>query len=279
VTIDRWRAWARSGFLHAAGVLARPPSGAFLRCLYFHHVYDGQGPRFRALLERLANLGTFVAGERVRRAIVGKEPIADRLFHLSIDDGLDSVHRNAFPVLRALGIPATIFVPTALVGASHDRLRASEWIPEARPMDWDQIRAMRDAGFEIGTHTRHHVRLSDISHDAQRLDDEISGAKHDLEVALGEPCRYMSWPFGLHDDMDDAGLRAIERAGYELCFSAVRGRIESGRTSPFALPRHHFEPEWPWLHVRYFALGGSEPGRASSAATGSPVARHGETGQ
>ncbi len=224
-----------------------------MRCLYFHYVYDDQVEAFRTLVGRLQRIGTFVSAERVRRSLTAEQPIDDRQFHLSIDDGLDHVHRNAFPVLRALGVPATIFVPTALVGASDGRVKDG-----GRPMSWDHIREMRDAGFEIGAHTRHHVRLSEISHDARWLDDEIRGAKDDVEAALGEPCRYMAWPFGTPDDNDDAGLRVIERAGYELCFSAVRGRIEAGRTSPFAVPRHHFEPDWPWLHVRYFALGGRE---------------------
>ena len=68
----------------------------------------------------------------------------------------------------------------------------------------------------------------------------------------------MSWPFGTWADIDDEGLKAIEAAGYEMCFSAVRGKVEPGRTSVLTVPRHHFEPEWPWPHVRYFASGGKE---------------------
>jgi peptidoglycan/xylan/chitin deacetylase (PgdA/CDA1 family) len=38
--------------------------------------------------------------------------------HLAVtfDDGYRSVFELAFPILRAAGMPATVFVPTALIG-------------------------------------------------------------------------------------------------------------------------------------------------------------------
>jgi len=45
---------------------------------------------------------------------------------VTLDDGYRDVYDHAWPVLRALGIPATVFVPTAFIGTSrvldHDRI-------------------------------------------------------------------------------------------------------------------------------------------------------------
>ncbi len=102
------------------------------------------------------------------------------------------------------------------------------------------------------------TRISRISADAEALADEIVGSKHELEQKLGIPCRYFAWPYGRRADIDQRAAELIETGGYEACFSAVRGSVAPGKTSVFAIPRHHFEPEWPWEHVRFFAAGRHE---------------------
>jgi hypothetical protein len=208
---NRWRAGARSGFLYAAGAVARPAPHSFVRCLYFHYVYDDQVEAFRTLVSRLQRIGTFVSAERVRRSLNAEQPIDDRLFHLSIDDGLDNVHRNAFPVSCAR--------------RPGDDLRAHRV---------RRCERRAHAGFEIGAHTRHHVRLSEISHDVRRLDDEIRGAKHDVEAAT------TSSPTGRGSTSDTSRSGVASRAS--------RGQVVAAR-------------------------------RSSVAAAGSPLARHGDTGQ
>jgi len=255
------RSRARHALLSFAGSLPRPTERTFLRCLYLHYVYDDQVTTFRRLLSRLQRIGTFVSTERVRAIVTGREPLDARYFHLSFDDGFDNVHRNAFPVMADLGVPATVFVPTRFIGLPDDAVPGMWWDtgrPMNRPLDWDAVREMHEHGVDIGAHTRHHARLSDLSLEPEKLRDELDGAKQDLESKLGSPCRYMSWPFGTGSDVDDVGLKAIEAAGFDMCFSAIRGKVEPGRTSAFTVPRHHFEPEWPWSHIRYFASGGKE---------------------
>jgi peptidoglycan/xylan/chitin deacetylase (PgdA/CDA1 family) len=126
-------------------------------------------------------------------------------------------------------------------------------------LSWAQVKALRAAGWDIGSHTRHHSRLSQAA-DRRCLVDEIVGAKTDIEQALGEPCRFMSWPFGTAADVNAAALDVIDEAGFDLCFSAIRGRVRPGSTQRLSVPRHHVEADWPWLHIRYFASGGREDG-------------------
>jgi len=260
---SRAREMARSAYLTASGLLARSREASFLRCLYLHYVYDDQVDAFRSLLNALRKIGDFVSADDAVAMARGEKPIMGRHFHISLDDGFDNVYRNAFPVFSELGIQATLFVPSAFVGADDRSAWEMWWMHDSapmptRPLRWDQLQEMSRAGHTVGSHTRTHARLSDISGDAPRLSREVADSRHEIEDRLGVPCSHISWPFGTAADVDGRALAAIEEAGYDGCFSAVRGRVVPGRTSRFEIPRHHFEPDWPWPHVRYFALGGRE---------------------
>lgn len=253
----------RKAYLSLAGRLVGFAREPFVRCLYLHYVFADQAADFRRIISALKEIGRFITTPELHRFLRGEQPIRERCFHLSFDDGFENMITHAGPVLRDLNVPALFFVPSAHMGVSDQQARANwrGWGWPAcpvRPMTWDGVIRLRDMGFEIGSHTRSHARLSDWTHDAARLKDEIEGSKRELEQQLGQPCRYFSWPFGLARDISPLALKMIEAAGYELCFSAIRGSIVPGRTSPFQVPRHHFEPEWPWSHVRYFAAGRRE---------------------
>ena len=60
------------------------------------------------------------------------------------------------------------------------------------------------------------------------------------------------------EDDVERSLALTKAAGYEACFGAFRGSMTPGSTDLFAIPRHHFEPEWPAAHVKYFARGNME---------------------
>ena len=124
-------------------------------------------------------------------------------------------------------------------------------------MTWDELRTLQSWGFEIGSHTRTHARLAQVSN-ADDLRDEIEGSKQDIEKNLGAECRYIAWPCGRKSDVNQAFLDAISRAGYRACFGGFRGTVVPGRTSRFSIPRHHLEAGWTWSQIRFFAYGHGE---------------------
>lgn len=260
---DRARESLRYLALSGLGLLRRPASEPWLRGLYGHYVFDDYVREFREQLERLRRVGRFITGAQVVEIVAKRRPLDGHYFHLSFDDGFDNLYRNAFPVLRELEVPATLFVPSGFIDLP-DRQVAEKWwdrnvFPKpTRPLTWAWLREMADAGIEIGAHTRNHVRLSTVANDPGRLRDEVRGSKMDIEDRLGRSCPVMSWPYGRMTDVDDRVLDAVREAGYSACFSAVRGRVIPGQTSIWTIPRHHFEPHFPWLHVKYFACGGHE---------------------
>ena len=257
------RSWARNAILFAKAARARPHSVPFLRGLYCHYVFDDQIEDFERLIVELKSLGRFIDTDTCLDILEGKRELDGQYFHLSFDDGFRNVYTNAAPILRKENVPAAVFVCTGLIGAGWDDtqdfcLNTGRYRGVIEMMQWDDLGKLVEDGMEIGSHTRLHARLSDISHDLGRLKNEIMGSKQELEERLGRPCRYISWPFGRRSDVDAVALQMTRKAGYRACFGAFRGSIQPLRTDPFSIPRHHFEPQWPLSHVKYFAYGNME---------------------
>jgi glycosyltransferase involved in cell wall biosynthesis/peptidoglycan/xylan/chitin deacetylase (PgdA/CDA1 family) len=93
------------------------------------------------------------------------QPVPAHAVVLTFDDAHDSVYGAAWPILRELQLPATVFLATAFVGSAEpfpfdrwglryrDRL-APEWY---RPISERQCRAMAESGLiELGAHTHTH---------------------------------------------------------------------------------------------------------------------------
>ena len=143
---------------------------------------------------------------------------AGKLLHVTFDDAYRSVER-VLPDLERLGVPATIFVCSALApdGApvDIDELAAERnaYPGELSTMDWETLRRLADAGVEIGSHTRTHAHLTQLDDDD--LERELVESRHEIAEALARPCRFLAYPFG----EEDARVRAAaRRAGYDAAF-------------------------------------------------------------
>jgi peptidoglycan/xylan/chitin deacetylase (PgdA/CDA1 family) len=182
-------------------------------------------------------------------------PPAARTLAVTFDDGFRSVLVQALPVLERLALPATVFVPTDFVGRDGPMSwpGIEHWIGtpyehELVPMSWDELRTLADAGWEIGSHTCSHARLS-LLDDAQ-LARELSESRTTCEERLGS-CRSLAVPYG---DRDPRVPAAAARAGYE----AVAALIEGVAAGP-GWPRVGIYPDdVPWrfrVKVARFARG------------------------
>ncbi len=149
---------------------------------------------------------------------------ARRSFLVTIDDGLGSVGTIAAPILEARGIPAVLFVPAGLVGAT------AEWLPNPPDepiMGLDALRELvRTTSIEIGGHGCRHVAMVDLT--ADQLREETTAVKETLTRLVERPVRAFAYPFGDHDT---ASVRAVADAGYDVGFSVHqdRGRFAISR--------------------------------------------------
>ncbi len=103
---------------------------------------------------------------------------------------------------------------------------------ELVPMSWDELGGLAGEGWEIGSHTRTHPRLTQVSD--EQLADELAGSRSDCERELGG-CRSIAYPYGDHDARVVAAARA---AGYE-----------AAGTLPARLPRTPRAHAWPRIGI------------------------------
>ena len=90
-------------------------------------------------------------------------------------------------------------------------------------MTWDEIRAMRDAGMDIESHTRGHRVLQTL--DADGLRDELGGARVDLERELGTPSRVIAYPVGRTIAPYPQVRAAVAAAGYRCGLTNASGVV------------------------------------------------------
>jgi peptidoglycan/xylan/chitin deacetylase (PgdA/CDA1 family) len=100
-----------------------------------------------------------------------------------------------------------------------------EWdrAPQAlRPLDWDQIRAMRRSGLvSFGSHTVSHPVLSRCPDAVQEY--EIVESKNRVETELGESCPIFAYPYGKNGDFSEVTKRIAAQAGNTLVLTAESG--------------------------------------------------------
>jgi peptidoglycan/xylan/chitin deacetylase (PgdA/CDA1 family) len=81
---------------------------------------------------------------------------------------------------------------------------------DARSLDPAELRALADAGWEIGAHTIDHVVL--VHETPDRVTEQLVRPKLDLENWTGRPCRYFAYCNGLHTP---SLVEALRRSGYQ----------------------------------------------------------------
>jgi peptidoglycan/xylan/chitin deacetylase (PgdA/CDA1 family) len=138
-----------------------------------------------------------------------------RTLVVTFDDAFLSVFELAYPVLSALGLPATVFVVTDFAddgrplqwpGIEHWR---SAYDGELRGLTWRQLEQLAGSGWEIGSHTCTHARLTQLSDEP--LARELRESRAACEGALGRPCRSLAYPYS---DFDTRVCGAAAEAGY-----------------------------------------------------------------
>jgi peptidoglycan/xylan/chitin deacetylase (PgdA/CDA1 family) len=160
--------------------------------------------RFRQQIEVMLDAGyTFVTvAEFARR--VGQDGPPRGLAALSFDDGLQDNHAVVLPLLRALGIPATVYVTTGLIGGTYP------WMEGGIPMmNEDEIRELAEAGVEIGAHTVNHPDLSML--DQRECMHEMMESRRELERITSRPVETFAYPAC---EYGDAAVAAAGEAGF-----------------------------------------------------------------
>jgi peptidoglycan/xylan/chitin deacetylase (PgdA/CDA1 family) len=173
---------------------------------------------------------------------------AGRLACVTFDDGFRDVVTLGAPALRALGVPATIYVVTDEVGRASVGFAEDDGTAPADMASWDELRALRDAGWEIGSHAARHVRLAPLPAEEQRA--LVRRSRDALAAALGAPPRSFAYPYGSYGIET---VRAVRDAGFDHALTTRRGVVD-GRDGPFELPRVTVGGQRAWHAARLAKL-------------------------
>jgi peptidoglycan/xylan/chitin deacetylase (PgdA/CDA1 family) len=168
-----------------------------------------------------------------------RHPPARRTLAITFDDAFRSVLDIAFPVLERLGLTATVFVPTGFAGSGSPMMwpGIDHWLggpheSELCPLDWQGLATLAAAGWEIGSHSVSHPKLTGLSNAS--LAAELVDSKAACEAATGMPCESIAYPYG---DVDGRVVAAAAQAGYS-----------AGAALPTALHRPR-TLEWPRIGI------------------------------
>lgn len=148
---------------------------------------------------------------------------------LTFDDGYRDNYTLAYPLLKRLEVPFTVYVSTGFI----DNHLPMWWYPgESLGISTVELRTMdADPLCTIGAHTVSHPRLDTLPKEQQLA--EIKDSKDTLEQLLGHLIVHFSFPHGAHNDNTQAICRQLD---FRTIAMAWGGPVRQG-TNHTLLPR------------------------------------------
>jgi peptidoglycan/xylan/chitin deacetylase (PgdA/CDA1 family) len=196
--------------------------------LMYHRFGESKYPSTNMPIEQFeAHLRELTSGKykvmalpEIIAAVRARRPLPDRAVGLSMDDGFLSIYREAWPRLRAAGLPFTLFVSTNEADGRY---------PDY--MTWDQLRELARAGVTIGAHSASHPHMPTLTLEQNRAELAKSNARFKAE--LGRQPDLFAYPYG---EYRLALRELVTEAGYIVAFGQHSGVIHAD-ADMYYLPR------------------------------------------
>ncbi len=215
--------------------------------LTYHHILrDEENTRFRhtsttTSVRAFSNQMTWLRDQgyatltmaQLEGYVRNKMNLPARAVVITFDDGLKSVSRYAWPILKAYGFHATAFIISSRI-----KRHPQKWDPKSLQfMSVSELKKIQDV-FEIQSHThflhrvdrhKHPILLSRSYHvilfDYERSRRALS--------QFNPHVLYLSYPFGGYDGK---AIKAANDAGFHMAVTTVKGKVKPG-DNPFLLKR------------------------------------------
>jgi len=163
-------------------------------------------------------------GQRGSGALPGRPVV------LTFDDAYVDFYATALPILRQHGFSATLYVPTAYVGATT-RFNRSLGEQFRKVLTWQALRDIAAEGIEVAAHSHTHPQLDRLP--AKVVKDEVGRSRFLLEDKLGVKVEGFAYPFGY---WDQAARAAVADAGFGYAV-AVADLMTAPGDDALTLPR------------------------------------------
>ncbi|WP_409345007.1 polysaccharide deacetylase family protein [Paenibacillus sp. MBLB4367] len=140
----------------------------------------------------------------------GLEP-PDKPVLLTFDDGYADNYKNAMPIMKKYGFPATMFMSPGMIG--------QDWY-----VNWEQAKEMKEAGWDIQPHGMTHPHLPRLT--AEEQASEITEARKQIEEQLGGTAVVFCYPYG---EFNRDTLRILEDNRFRYAFTIQQGRTDASQ--------------------------------------------------
>ena len=199
-----------------------------LRIIYYHRIDDEEHRScvsVKAFAEQMAYLRAenwqVLTLREVAEHLESAKPFPQRAIAITFDDGFQDNYTAALPILQREAIPATVFLTTDFIGTDElPVLRDRQGIP---PLNWDQVRAMVEAGIHLGAHTLTHPSLNEIP--ADQASHEIRECRTRIQQETGVWTEDFCYPRGHYNDVVE---EAVRQAGYKTALTTRPGVVQPG---------------------------------------------------
>ncbi|WP_307435682.1 MULTISPECIES: polysaccharide deacetylase family protein [unclassified Paenibacillus] len=148
----------------------------------------------------------------------GVEAAPEKPVLLTFDDGYIDNYEQAMPLLTKYSFPATLFISP---GTSD----------QEGYLNWEQIKKMQEAGWDIQPHGMTHPHLPQLSADQQAY--EILEARKQIEEKLGTKADVYCYPYG---EYNKTTLKLLKDHGFRYAFTIEQG-YATNQQSPYLLKR------------------------------------------
>ena len=144
---------------------------------------------------------------RSNRALLPRRPVI-----ITFDDGFRDCIDFAAPILQGHGFTAIFFLVSGLME------RTSTWLLRDRGIElplasWSDAQRLIDAGFQCGSHTVTHPRLSLL--DPAACQYELAESRRMLEDRLGTAITHLAFPHGSYTE--DVARAAASAGKHSAC--------------------------------------------------------------
>ncbi|MCL2739625.1 MAG: polysaccharide deacetylase family protein [Oscillospiraceae bacterium] len=176
---------------------------------------------FRVHMQTLKNEGwNTISFQDYYNHVTHNTALPNKPIIITFDDGYLSNYIYAFPVLKELGMKATIFTVAGRVG---EGVSLEVTYPH---FTWEQAKDMENSGvISIESHSNMHYNMSNSS-DIDRLQVELRRSKFLIEKHLNKECAVFAFPFGGKTDL---ARELGKQAGYKmLCLVGDVGSNSAG---------------------------------------------------
>ena len=148
-------------------------------------------------------------------------------FVITFDDGYDGIFKYAYPFLKKMNIPFTLFITLDFIDKpGYLKLHELLWMSH-------------DPLCTIGSHSFSHPLLR-FCLNAQ---NEIKNSKKHLELLIQKKINYFAYPYGSVYACGRKSIKLTKETGYFSAFSSISGRITKKTLKyRYYLPRVNGDP-------------------------------------